>query len=111
MSDALFSFRSLAFSAFRAGGLVSVVFRPSSRSFSGWVAVVRFRRRSAAVRFARRWAGRLGVGVAVRGGGLFVSVPVAAPRSSRPAGLGRPVVAVGGLRALVASLGAAGLVS
>ena len=107
MSHSLTSARSLAFSAFRAGSLVSLVFRPSSRSFSGAVVVARFACPRCAGLFARRWASRLGVSVAVRGGA--VSVPVAVP-SSRPLWLGRLVVCSGGLRGFVRSLGSAGVV-
>ena len=85
---------SAAWSAFRSGGLVAVAFRPSARSFSGWVLVAAFRPGAGAPAFARRWAGRLGVPVFVRRRGalLLVSVPVlvpaavAAPASFRVAG-------------------------
>ena len=64
-------------------------FRPSVRSFTGLVAVVRFSDRVAASRFAERWASRLGPACrwcAVRpapAGGWLVSVPVVpSPASS-----------------------------
>ena len=105
----LFPPRSLAFSAFRSGGLRGLVFRPSSRSFSHFVAVCSFASRAAAARFARRWAVRLGVSVAVSG--LSVSVPCLPPRHSRwPAWVGRPVFFGGGVRGLVRGLSARGLV-
>lgn len=70
---------SVAWSAVRAGGCVSLVWRPSLHSFSGAVAAVCFRRRSVAAAFAARWAARVGVFVAVRRvpGGWAASVPVA----------------------------------
>ena len=105
--SSLTSARFLAFSAFRAGSLVSLLFRPSSRSFSGAVAVARFGCPARAGAFARLWARRLGVAVAVRG--CSVSVPVAVP-SSRPAWLGRLVVCSGGLRGFLRSLSSAGVV-
>jgi hypothetical protein len=99
VSGSVVSVRSLAFSAFRSGGLVSFVVRPSSRSFSGSVLVARFSGSGAARRFARSWARRLGVSVAVRSG-FSVSVPVALaagrrPSSRSPFGLGRLVVVRG----------------
>lgn len=99
--------RSLAFSAFRAGGLRVVVVRPSARSRSGWVLVCSFSSALAASRFARRWSARLRLAVAVRPG-FAVSVPCSAPPSRCP-GLCFPVAAVGGLRVLVRSLAVAGL--
>lgn len=104
--SALSSARSLAWSGFRAGGLASVVVRPSSRAASGWVAVCSFRSPAAAASFARSWAARLGLAVAVRGR-VCVSVPVAPPPSRFP-GAGRPVVPAG-VAGLARSLAAAGL--
>lgn len=98
-----FSARSLCFSAFRSGGLRGLAFRQSRRSFSGFVVVASFSSPVAAARWARRWAARLGVSVAVRG--LSVSVPCL------PVGVpGRAVFAGGGVRGLVGGLAAGGLV-
>lgn len=94
-------------SAFRAGSLASVLLRPSSRSGSGAVLVCSFRSLACAGAFARRWALRLGVSVAVRSGaGLFaVSVPVGASVSA-PVAL--PVAGgVCGVVAVAAALAAA----
>ncbi len=99
--------RSLAFSAFRSGGLRQVVIRPSTHARSGWVAVCSFSSPAVAARFARRHAARLGVAVAVRPG-CVVSVPCAPPPSRCP-GLGFPLVAVGGLRVFCRSLAVGGL--
>lgn len=76
------SVRSVVWSAFRAGALVSASWRSSSRSFSFAVCVCSFRSPAVAAAFARRWARRLGVAVAVRG--AAVSVPVAAPLGCLP---------------------------
>ncbi len=105
----LFPVRSLAFSAFRSGGLRGLTFRSSSRSFSRFVGVASFSSVAAAARFARRWSVRLGVSVAVSG--LSVSVPCLPPRHSRwPSWVGRPVFFGGGVRGLVAGLSRAGVV-
>jgi hypothetical protein len=74
----MFGLRSLSFSAFRAGSLFGLRVRPSSHSASGCVLVAAFASQAAASRFARRWAGRLGMPVVVRlvPGGWSVSVPV-----------------------------------
>jgi hypothetical protein len=61
-----------------AGGALGVSFRPSSRAFSGFVAVVRFASFAAAARFSASWGGRF-----ARSGGLVSfcavrSVPAAA---------------------------------
>jgi hypothetical protein len=97
--------RSLAFSAFRAGGLRSLVVRRSLRSFSGFVVVASFGSASAAGAFGRRWAGRLGRSVAVRRLGSFFAVSVPCAVSPRSAACCSWVVArlsfVGGLRRLV----------
>ena len=107
------SSRSVAFSAFRCGGLRSVLLRPSSRAFSGAALVCSFASPGAAGAFARRWAVRLGVLVFVRRapGGWSVSVPVARRSSRWPVGVGLLVVWSGGLRGFCASLGSAGLVA
>lgn len=77
-----------------SGSALGVSFRPSVRSFSGFVAVVRFSSPAAAGLFSRSWARRLAPAVAfctVRKGPLslppcwLVSVPVAPP----PALVGR----------------------
>ena len=99
--------RSLAFSAFRSGGLRQVVVRPSTHARSGWVVVCVFSSPAVAATFARRHAARLGVAVAVRPG-CVVSVPCAPPPSKFP-GLGFPLVAVGGLRVFCRSLAVGGL--
>ena len=62
--------------------------RPSARSLSGAVAVVRFRSRVGAAAFARCWARRLpmacrGCAVRTASGFWFVSVPVAPALGSR----------------------------
>ncbi|MCA9958316.1 MAG: hypothetical protein KC443_04750, partial [Anaerolineales bacterium] len=71
------SFGSVCSSSWRSGAVAVPVARPSRRSFSGWVAVVRFASPAAAARFARRCGAAAGVACVVRG--LAVSVPVAAP--------------------------------
>ena len=108
-----FSSRSVAFSAFRAGSLCSVLLRPSSRAFSGAALVCSFASPRSAAAFARRWSVRLGVLVFVRRapGGWSVSVPVRRRSSRWPACVGRVVVWSGGLRGFCASLGSAGLVA
>ena len=95
--------RSVAFSAFRASGLSGLVWRPSTRSFSGSVLVCVFPSRVIAASFACRWASRLGRSVFVRKRGSFfgVSVPVAAVPDSRFSGW-----VVGGLWGLLAVLAA-----
>ncbi len=103
------SVRSVVWSAFRSGGLWSAVLRPSSGSPSGWVCVLVFRSPVSASRFARAFAPVFGVPLAIRSR-VAVSVPVAVV-GSRPAGAGRPVSAVGGLRAFAASVRSAGWVS
>jgi hypothetical protein len=108
----MFSFRSVrsvVWSGFRSGGLWSAVLRPSRRSPSGWVVVLVFRSPVAAGRFARSFAPLVGAPLAVRSRVAF-SVPVAVV-GSRPAGVGRPVSAVGGLRPFAASVRSAGWVS
>jgi hypothetical protein len=109
----LVSVRSLAFSAFRSGGLVSVLWRPSSRSLSGFVLVARFSRQAPARAFACRWARRLGVSVVVGppSSGFAVRVPAPGPGSSRCPSFGRLVVSSGGLRGFLRSLAGAGLVA
>ena len=99
------SVRSLAFSAFRAGGLVAFRARPSGRSFSGAVAVVSFSSPAARARFARRWSVRLGVPVFCAGR-CGCRVPVDLP--SVAAWSGAFVAVSGGLPGLVAGLAAAG---
>lgn len=101
--------RSVAWAAFRSGGLSSCVLRPSSGSPSHWVVVCRFRTAAAAARFAQAAARFSGCPVAVRAYHA-VSVPVFV-RSSHPVGVARPVSAVGGLRVFAASLKSAGWVS
>ena len=68
--------RRVAFSAFRAGGLVGLGLRASARSRSGFVVVAWFRPGRGAAPFARRWASRLGVSVVVRQRGAFLAVSV-----------------------------------
>lgn len=105
------SVRSLCFSAFRSGSLAGLLLRPSRRAASGRVLVCSFRSAAGASRFARLWAGRLGVSVAVRcSAGLWsVSVPVSWPSSSWPGCVGRVVWVRGGLRGFLAALGWSGL--
>ena len=93
--------RSVAFSAFRAGQLSGLVWRGSSRSFSGSVLVCVFPSRLVAASFACRWSARLGRSVFVRerGGFFGVSVPVASVPSSRSWGW-----VSGGLRGLLGVL-------
>lgn len=92
-------------SAFRAGSFAGVVVRPSRRSPSGVVLAVCFRSPARAAAFAARWAGRLGVSVAVRPGpraGLVaVSLPVAGcvPFAAR-SGFPFPAFRVAGLRSV-----------
>ena len=107
-------FRSLLFSAFRAGSLVAFGLFSSSRSPSGFVLRLSFARFAPAASFARRWSARLGVVVACRrsasfvGGAWVVSVPVSVG-SSRCPGRGLWVWcggrAVSGFVSLVASSG------
>jgi hypothetical protein len=71
-------------SAFRHGGFVGSVVRPSSHSSSGWVAVAVFRSQSQAGKFAALSARRSGVNAFVRKapkGRWAVSVPVSGPAS------------------------------
>ncbi|HPE73058.1 MAG TPA: hypothetical protein PK018_12965 [Candidatus Competibacter sp.] len=75
-----------------AGGALGVSFRLSSRSLSGFVAVVRFSSAAAAGCFACSWGRRLPpacFGCVVRPvpGGFAVSVPVAPPPVSVGRGL------------------------
>jgi hypothetical protein len=102
--------RSVAWSAFRAGSLVSVLLRSSSHSASGRVLVCQFKRGASASAFARRWAARLGISIFVRCAGWAgrweVSVPVHYPSSHLPAwGL---VPCVGGVRGFARSLASCG---
>ena len=101
--------RSVAFSAFRAGGLRAVAVRRSRHAVSGVVLVASFRSLASAGGFARRWAARLGLSVAVRRSGRLwaVSVPVVAPLHLVGGGLFAPVV--GGLRGLLAVVSSWGL--
>lgn len=96
------SFRSVAFSAFRAGSLASVARRPASWSPRQLVGAFGFRRPVCASRFAARWAGRQGRAVRVqRAGRLWVvRVLVAGVPSGSRSGL--PVR--GGLHGLLRSL-------
>lgn len=103
------SARSVVWSGFRSGGLWSAVLRPSHHAPSGWVVVLVFRSPVAASVFARSFAPLLGVPLAVRSR-VCVSVPVSVV-GSRPAGVGRPVSAVGGLCPFAASVRSAGWVS
>lgn len=100
----------VARSAFRAGGLVSVLPR-LSHSFRGWVLVCQFCRFSGAARLASVWSRRLGVSVVVRsaGSGWAVSVPFAWRSSHWPAGSGFAWPVAGGVRGLRGSLAPAGL--
>lgn len=103
--------RSVAWSAFRAGGLMSVLFRSSRRSFSSLVLVCSFGSWWSAASFAALWSRRLGVPTPVcrSGGGWSVSVPVALRSSRYPSGSGVVVSAAGGLRSLAAGLRSSGL--
>lgn len=110
---ALASPRSLAFSAFRSGSLVRLRLRSSFSAPGGFVVVAFFRCPARAGAFARRWAGRLGVSVAVRRSGALWAVPVpCAPVPRRfvvpspvcVGGGGLWVSAVGGLRSFLRSL-------
>jgi len=105
------SIRHLIFSAFRAGGLRSVLLRSSAHSHSGVVLVAVFGNRSQAAAFARRWSVRLGLSVFVRRhpGGFAVSVPVSLPSSRPPSGFGKLLAVRGGVRGLVSLLGFSGL--
>jgi hypothetical protein len=100
--SSLWSVRSLAFFAFRCGGLASFVVRPSDRSFSGFVLVARFSSAGRAAAFARAWAHRLGVSVVCSSGAPWsVSVPVSLEAGRRhssrsPLGLCRSVLVAGG---------------
>jgi len=105
-----------------AGGALGVSFRPSSRAFSGFVAVVRFASFAAAARFSASWGGRF-----ARSGGLVsfcavrsvpaaagvppswcVSVPVAPPPVPvRRGGASRALAAVFAARCGVSAVSAA----
>ena len=67
--------RSVAWAAFRSGGLSSCVLRPSSGSPSRWVVVCRFRTAAAAAQFARVAAAFSGCPISVKEC-MSVSVPV-----------------------------------
>ncbi|MCZ7568898.1 MAG: hypothetical protein M5U01_09975 [Ardenticatenaceae bacterium] len=102
----------VAWSAFRAGSLRSLLLRSSSRSFSRAVLVCTFACPVRAGAFAARWARRLGVAAAVRRapGGLWaVSVPVAQRSSRWPAGAFALLPVTGGVRGLRRLLGWSGL--
>lgn len=73
-----FSGSSVLASAAHASVFCGGLLRSSSRSFSGLVAVCRFRSLSVARRFSAVWAGRVGVSCVVRrvGSAWAVSVPV-----------------------------------
>ena len=88
--------RAVAWSAFRAGSLSSLLLRPG-RSGAAVVLVCWFRCPRRAGRFAARWAARLGRSVRVSGSvaGWAVSVPVGV-LSSRPACAGGLVLWVAG---------------
>jgi len=105
-----------------AGGALGVSFRPSSRAFSGFVAVVRFASFAAAARFSASWGGRF-----ARSGGLVsfcavrsvpaavgaapswcVSVPVAPPPVPvRRGGASRALAALFAARCGVSAVSAA----
>lgn len=101
----------VARSGFRAGSLVSVLLRPSSRSRSGAVLVCSFRSAPRAARFARRWAGRVGVSVACRRSpvGFSVSVPVSLRSSRWPSCAGLALWSRGGVRGFARLLRSSGL--
>ena len=101
------SIRSLCFSAFRAGGLQSVLLRPSRHAGTGRVLVCSFASAGSAGAFAGRWARRVGGSIAVRRSayGWSVSVPVSFPSSSWPLHTGRVLAVRGGLRGLVSYVG------
>mgnify|MGYP006294597187 CR=1 len=107
--------RSLAFSAFRAGSLASLCFRPG-RSGAGTVLCAGFDDARAAGAFARRWAIRLGRSVACRHrelgahGRFHVSVPVRWNHAYPPAGSGRVILWTGGLRGFLTAIRRAGFV-
>ena len=84
LSRVAFPVAPVARSAFRCGSLRGLSVRSSRRSFSGAVVVCSFSSRSSAVRFARLWAVRCGVGCVLRSSPSFfsVSVPFAGSGSS-----------------------------
>jgi len=96
------SFRSVAFSAFRAGSLASVARRPASWSPRQLVGVFGFRNPARAGKFAARWAAQLGLSVrGCRAASLWVvRVPVAGVPSGSRSGLW----VRGGLRGFLHSL-------
>jgi hypothetical protein len=100
--SSLCSVRSVAFSAFRSGGLVSVALRPARWSASVLVLVAGFRSPVGAGVFARRWAARLGRSVVVRQSGRFWSVSV--PVAGVPSGSWSGLWVRGGLRGLLRAL-------
>lgn len=110
-----FAPRSAAFVAFSCGSLSSVLVRPSTSARSGWVLVAGFGAFAQAGAFARRAAARSGTSVALRAGAggaagsWSVSCPVSWPSSRGPAGAGRLVAVVGGVRGLSSALARAGL--
>ena len=103
--------KSVVWSAFRAGSLRAVQLRPSVHARSGAVCVCSFRSATAAGQFARRWALRLGLSVAVRrSAGLWaVSVPVRRSSSRWPVSVGRVLSVAGGIRAVARVLAFSGL--
>jgi hypothetical protein len=100
---------SVAWSAFRCGGLRSMTVRPrQSGSSGGWVLVCRFASAETAGCFAARWAGRLGFPCRVRAGNA-VSVGVRLP-ACLPLGVsGRLHLVKGGVRGMVAMLAGLGV--
>lgn len=105
-------FGRLARSAFRAGGLVAVLARPSVRSFSGAVLVGWFSSFAGASRWAALWSRRLGRSVclaAVPGVGWSVSVPAGLVSSRLPVCSGQLVWLSGGVRGVRSALLSSGL--
>lgn|GEM_PF-2958211 len=115
--SAFLSSRAALFAAFRAGGLVGVIVRPSRRSVSGLVVAPVFATLPAALRFAARAAAGARHFPAVRpvarrGGavGFAVSLPLAGPVPAAPVRFAvRGLRGPAGVPAVAAALAALGL--
>lgn len=104
--------RSVAFAAFRAGGLVSFFVAASQRSPTGATIRCYFRTYSSAAIHARRTAHRGGWPVAVAREpvhGWCSAAPVANRHSRMPTGCSRIQSVAGGLRGLIQALDGSGI--
>jgi hypothetical protein len=103
--------RQVARSAFRAGGLVAVLVRPSLHARTGAVVELRFSGFRQASRFAALWSRRVGVSVRLsrHSGAWSVSVPLQLRHSRFPVSVCQAVPVSGGVRGLRRCLAPAGL--